>query len=296
MAIHPVTGEVYITGFTASTAFPKVTGGEQPTKGSGTDAFVMRVTEDLLVRPQATYLGATGTDIATALAIHPASGEIYVAGYTSAANFPKTAGAEQTAPEPGSTGNDAFVSRYSLDLMAVDVVPDPFSFAPKVGVLPGSFQLSDGAHITGVTGSIPISLVGGGEFAEYCISSTAVCNCNVQALGKAPSTIDNNQYACVRQRAPAAVPASAKVTLIAGGGAASFIVGTGNDLGSLCTLDVDGNGQVTALTDGLLVIRAMFGLTGTTVTNNAIGPNATRSTWEQIRAHLNGNCGTNFAP
>jgi hypothetical protein len=45
-----------------------------------------------------------------------------------------------------------------------------------------------------------------------------------------------------------------------------------------------------------MLIRAMFGLTGTAVTNNAVGPNATRNTWALIRPWLNGNCGTNFAP
>ena len=63
-----------------------------------------------------------------------------------------------------------------------------------------------------------------------------------------------------------------------------------------CTLDVDGNGAQDALTDGLIVIRALFGLTGTAVTNNAIGDNnPTRSDWTAIRTYLNINCGSNFA-
>ena len=63
-----------------------------------------------------------------------------------------------------------------------------------------------------------------------------------------------------------------------------------------CTLDADGNGTVDALTDGLMMLRAMFGLTGTSVTNGAIGPNAGRNSWTAIRAFLNLNCGTTFAP
>jgi len=62
-----------------------------------------------------------------------------------------------------------------------------------------------------------------------------------------------------------------------------------------CSLDIDGNNTIDALTDGLLIIRAMLGLTGTNVTDNALGANPTRSTWAQIRPYLNGNCGTNFA-
>ena len=60
--------------------------------------------------------------------------------------------------------------------------------------------------------------------------------------------------------------------------------------------DVDGNGVVDGLTDGLMALRAMLGLTGTSVTNGAVGANATRPTWTQIRAYMNANCGTNFSP
>jgi len=63
-----------------------------------------------------------------------------------------------------------------------------------------------------------------------------------------------------------------------------------------CSLDVDGNGNLDALTDGLIMLRAMFGLTGTSVTTGVIGAGATRSSWAQLQAHLNGNCGTSFAP
>jgi hypothetical protein len=63
-------------------------------------------------------------------------------------------------------------------------------------------------------------------------------------------------------------------------------------------LDVDGNGQTDALTDGVLIMRAMFGLTGTQATNDAIATNppATRNTWSAIRNYPNTTCGTNFAP
>ncbi len=44
---------------------------------------------------------------------------------------------------------------------------------------------------------------------------------------------------------------------------------------------------VDALTDGLMLIRAMFGLTEAAVTSKAIGGNnPTRTTWAQIRPFL----------
>ena len=63
-----------------------------------------------------------------------------------------------------------------------------------------------------------------------------------------------------------------------------------------CTLDIDGNGGTDALTDGLLVMRALFGLTGTSVTNGAVGASPTRGTWSAIQSYLNANCGTVFGP
>ena len=51
--------------------------------------------------------------------------------------------------------------------------------------------------------------------------------------------------------------------------------------------DIDGNGVVDALTDGLLLLRHLFGLTGDTLTSDAIAPDATRTTAEAIEQYLN---------
>ena len=61
-------------------------------------------------------------------------------------------------------------------------------------------------------------------------------------------------------------------------------------------LDADANGVIDPLTDGLVLMRAMFGMTGTSVTTAALGANATRTTWQAIRGFLNANCGSSFAP
>ncbi len=63
-------------------------------------------------------------------------------------------------------------------------------------------------------------------------------------------------------------------------------------LGNLAAWDIDGNGQVDALTDGLLVLRALLGLTGTNVTNGALGNNnPARANWNSIKSYLNTTCG-----
>jgi muconolactone delta-isomerase len=123
LAIHPKTGEVYVAGVTESTDFPKTTGGAQVHGGGLWDAFVAKLNKDLTQILQSTYLGGSSSDHARALAIHPQTGEIYMAGYTLSSNFPKTACGAQTecneciVSEYSSSG-DAFVARLSADLSA----------------------------------------------------------------------------------------------------------------------------------------------------------------------------------
>ena len=58
-----------------------------------------------------------------------------------------------------------------------------------------------------------------------------------------------------------------------------------------CTMDIDGDGSVATLTDILMLGRASMGLSGSAVTQNAVGAQATRSTWLDIRAYLARTCG-----
>ena len=51
-------------------------------------------------------------------------------------------------------------------------------------------------------------------------------------------------------------------------------------------LDVDGNGQADALTDGLLAIRYLFGLRGDSLIAGAVGPDAIRDTAPDIEAKI----------
>jgi len=53
-----------------------------------------------------------------------------------------------------------------------------------------------------------------------------------------------------------------------------------------CDLDLDGNGQTDALTDGILLVRHLFGFTGDTLTDGALGTSATR-TADEITQVLN---------
>ena len=50
--------------------------------------------------------------------------------------------------------------------------------------------------------------------------------------------------------------------------------------------DIDGNGDIDALTDGLLTLRYLFGLQGDTLINGTVASDATRKTAEEIEEHL----------
>ena len=58
-----------------------------------------------------------------------------------------------------------------------------------------------------------------------------------------------------------------------------------------CTFDIDDDGNVSALSDGLMILRAMLGMNDRAVTDGLVGATATRPTWPQIRAHLVTSCG-----
>ena len=51
-------------------------------------------------------------------------------------------------------------------------------------------------------------------------------------------------------------------------------------------LDIDGNGESKALSDGLLLIRYLFGFTGDALIIGAIGDGATRDTSDAIEAYI----------
>ena len=58
----------------------------------------------------------------------------------------------------------------------------------------------------------------------------------------------------------------------------STSVGIEARIAMLCTLaDIDGNGSVDALTDGLLALRYLFGLTGDALISDAVASDSMRT-------------------
>jgi hypothetical protein len=137
LAIHPKTGEVYVAGETWSDDFPKTTGGAQASSGGFRDAFVARLNSSLTQILQATYLGGSGRDYAYALAIHPTTGEVYVAGRTNSKNFPKTTGGAQASY--GGLGEAWEEEMVVMMPMPLPYIPQRVRFMWRDGPLPTTF-------------------------------------------------------------------------------------------------------------------------------------------------------------
>lgn len=65
---------------------------------------------------------------------------------------------------------------------------------------------------------------------------------------------------------------------------------------TLTNYDLDGDGQVRAETDGLLLLRAMLGIRGAALVSGVVGAGATRQTDAQILNYLSNTCAFQFNP
>lgn len=101
-------GAAYVTGITDSTNFPVVSAKQAVYGGGFSDAFVTKLNAAGSAFTYSTYLGGTVDESGHAIAVN-ASGEAYVTGFTTSADFPIM------NPLQGSFGGvaDAFVSRLS---------------------------------------------------------------------------------------------------------------------------------------------------------------------------------------
>ncbi|MGK7900430.1 MAG: FG-GAP-like repeat-containing protein [Hormoscilla sp.] len=69
-------------------------------------------------------------------------------------------------------------------------------------------------------------------------------------------------------------------------GTATLEIIDNDDVVNPVNLDIDDNGETDALTDGILAIRYLFGFTGDALIQDAIAPDATRTTASEITAYL----------
>src|SRR5436190_1685275 len=115
-----VTGDAYVTGFTASSNFPTPTGAFDTTYNGGTaDVFVTKLNPAGTSALYSTYIGGSSNDQGFGIAVD-VNGNAYVTGLTGSTNFPTRADTSQIPPgsfvyrstyQGGST--DAFVTKLN---------------------------------------------------------------------------------------------------------------------------------------------------------------------------------------
>src|SRR5581483_10255030 len=103
-------GNAYITGSTASPNFPVTPGVVQGTTTGSGDAFVTKLNVNGNGLVYSTYLGCSGGDVGTAIALD-SSGNVHITGSTNSPNFPTLDAFQASA----STLLDAFVTKLNTN-------------------------------------------------------------------------------------------------------------------------------------------------------------------------------------
>jgi aldose sugar dehydrogenase len=106
IAIDSSGNNIYLTGQTSSNNFP-VLAPVQPAFGGSFDAFIAKFSSSG-TKIYATYLGGTGDDRGTGIAVNSA-GAVYVTGFTSSTNFPTVTPLQIS----NAGGFDAFVAKLN---------------------------------------------------------------------------------------------------------------------------------------------------------------------------------------
>jgi hypothetical protein len=201
-------GNVYLTGYTASTDFPTVSAFQASNHG-GPDAFVVKLNAaGALV--YATYLGGSGNDEGYGIAVD-GNGSAYITGYTDSTNFP-TANAYQATNHGGTdafvvklnaAGNGLAYSTYlggsSYDVgygIAVDssgnayVTGQAYPGFPTVSPLQGTIGGFNDAFVTkmNATGGVVYSTFLGGSNSDVGLGIALDGSNNVYVTGYTQST------------------------------------------------------------------------------------------------------------
>ena len=103
-------GSAYVTGYTTSTNFPVTRGAFQTAAPASDNAFVTKLNSGGTGLQYSTYLGGSGRDDGTSIAVNGA-GEVYLTGNTSSADFPTIAW--NAYDDTYNGGGDAFLLKLT---------------------------------------------------------------------------------------------------------------------------------------------------------------------------------------
>ncbi len=148
-------GNAYVTGQTYSVNFPVTNGALRTTAPGNADAFVAKLNASGNALVYSTYLGGTGNEMGTAIAVDT-SGNAFVAGYTDSTAFPVTAGAAQATHKGGFY--DGWVAKLSAS--GTSLVYCTYLGGAGIDVINGiAIDTAGNAYVAGQTDSVDFPVV-----------------------------------------------------------------------------------------------------------------------------------------
>jgi hypothetical protein len=297
-------GNAYVTGITASTSFPGVTGGSiQPSHAGGYyDVFATKINAAGSAISYSTYLGGSGEDIVSDIVVD-GSGNAHITGFTDSTAF---TGVNGSSLQPSFAGGayDAFLTKINaagsaitwstylgdtgydygasiaIDSSGNVVVSGGTDSTSFPGVSGGSLQSSNaGSHdafITKINGSatsiVWSTFLGGNSFDGLPAGSMGLDSSNNVYIGGATySTTFNGVTGTSMQPSHAGGTTDSYVAKINAAGTsigyATFLGSTGDDNILGLTADAAGNVYVTGLTDS----TSFPGVTGSSIQSSNAG-------------------------
>ena len=196
-------GDVYITGYTASTDFPVTAGAFQPANnasivGGNYNGFVTELNPSGTALTYSTYFGGSGFvpgnggnihmtgDQANSLA-QDNSGNVYVTGSSQSFDFPVTSGAYQTANN--SVHNNAFLSKLDFSSTVTTTTPT-VTVTPALSSITSNQQLAVTVAVSGAggaaTGSVTLASYGYSAPAATLSGGSATFQIPGGSLASAP--------------------------------------------------------------------------------------------------------------
>jgi hypothetical protein len=190
------TDNIYVVGSTSSSNFPITNTSLQGTFGGGQDAFVTKLTAGAGSLVYSTYLGGSGTDSATAVAVDSA-GDALVTGNTQSSNFPVTSDALQAACASGITSTGTPAGCDDAFFANLDAAGAMLNYSTYIGGGQHdqgnaiAVDAAGDAYLAGVTESTDFPVTSG-VFQDACTTQSATPPCQnafVVEIGAAAAAV-----------------------------------------------------------------------------------------------------------
>jgi hypothetical protein len=179
--------------------------------------------------------------------------------------------------------NHSIVFRRNGGVTAVPMTVASGSWFPYAGSYLGATQITANFGSSAFAHPVPSGFTAGLPDSS---NQTQTCDLDVNASGGFTITDARTTLAWMLGFRGAALENISDSSVRSGSAIDIFLQAQKDSL----ALDLDGNNEVHASTDGVMLMRVALGLTGDPVTANAVNLNGSRKTWTAVRGYLANTC------